>query len=91
VYFVAMMLLIPLVRDIHFYWVHRLLHWKPLYKAAHYLHHRNVNVGPWSGLSMHPIEHLLYFTGVLLHWILPSHPLHAIFHLPHARMRKRRS
>ncbi len=78
VYFVALLVLIPLIRDIHFYWVHRLLHWKPIYKAAHYLHHRNINVGPWSGLSMHPIEHLLYFTGVFLHWILPSHPLHAI-------------
>ena len=38
----------------------------------------------WSGLSMHPIEHLLYFSGVLLHWVIPSHPLHAIFHLMHA-------
>lgn len=33
---------------------------------------------------MHPIEHLLYFSGVLLHWIIPSHPVHAIFHLMHA-------
>tara|TARA_B100001971_G_C17832425_1_gene354446 strand:- start:227 stop:553 length:327 start_codon:yes stop_codon:yes gene_type:complete len=33
---------------------------------------------------MHPVEHLLYFTGVILHWILLSHPLHAIFHLQHA-------
>jgi len=24
---------------------------------------------------------LLYFSGVMLHWIVPSHPLHAIFHL----------
>ena len=33
---------------------------------------------------MHPIEHLLYFSGVLLHWIIPSHPVHALFHLMHA-------
>ena len=31
-----------------------------------------------------PIEHLLYFSGVLLHWIIPSNPVHAIFHLMHA-------
>jgi sterol desaturase/sphingolipid hydroxylase (fatty acid hydroxylase superfamily) len=30
---------------------------------------------------MHPIEHILYFSGVLLHWIVPSHPLHVIFYL----------
>jgi sterol desaturase/sphingolipid hydroxylase (fatty acid hydroxylase superfamily) len=42
-----------------------------------------MNPGPWSGLSMHPVEHLLYFSGVLLHWIIPSHPIHVIFHLQH--------
>ena len=83
VYCVFMLVFILLLRQAHFYWSHRLTHWKPLYKAAHYLHHKNVNIGPWSGLSMHPIEHLIYFSGVLLHWIIPSHPLHAIFHLVH--------
>lgn len=33
---------------------------------------------------MHPVEHLLYFSGVLIHWIIPSHPIHALFHLVHA-------
>ena len=84
VYFVLLLAAVGLLREVHFYWVHRLIHWKPLYKAAHYLHHKNVNIGPWSGLAMHPIEHLLYFTGVFLHWIIPSHPLHAMMHLVHA-------
>ena len=84
VYCTVLMAAIVFLRLIHFYWAHRFTHWKPLYKAAHFLHHKNVNIGPWSGLSMHPIEHLLYFSGVLLHWIIPSHPLHAIFHLMHA-------
>jgi len=84
VYCVLLMIAIIFLRLFHFYWTHRLIHWKPLYKASHYLHHKNINIGPWSGLSMHPIEHVLYFSGVLLHWIIPSHPLHAIFHLMHA-------
>ena len=83
VWFVVFMALIPAIRELHFYLVHRLLHWRPLYELAHKLHHRNVNVGPWSGMSMHPVEHVLYFSGVLLHWIVPSHPLHAMFHLHH--------
>ena len=82
--FALLMLVIPLIRHVHFYFVHRLLHWKPLYKLAHYMHHKNVNIGPWSGLSMHPVEHILYFTGALVHWVIPSHPLHVIFHLQHA-------
>ncbi|MEN8739464.1 MAG: sterol desaturase family protein [Phaeobacter gallaeciensis] len=75
------LLLIPLWASFHFYWVHRLLHWPPIYARVHSLHHRNINVGPWSGLSMHPIEHLFYFSSALIHLIVPSDPIHVIFHL----------
>lgn len=84
VYFIALLLFIPLFREVHFYLVHRLIHWPPLYRAVHRLHHLNVNPGPWSGLAMHPVEHVLYFSGILLHWVVPSHPVHALFHLLHA-------
>lgn len=84
VYFILIMVAVTFLRETHFYFIHRFSHWKPVYKSSHYLHHNNINIGPWSGLSMHPIEHLLYFSGVLLHWVIPSHPLHAIFHLMHA-------
>lgn len=84
VYFILLMVAIVFLRLFHFYWVHRLIHWKPLFKLCHYVHHKNINFGPWSGIAMHPIEHLLYFSGVLFHWIIPSHPIHAVFHLMHA-------
>jgi len=77
------LLCIPAFRDLHFYVVHRLLHWPPLYNAIHKLHHNNVNPGPWSGLSMHPVEHLFYFSGVLIHLLVPSHPFHVVFHMVH--------
>src|SRR5262249_37335568 len=35
VYCVVLMLLVPILRDIHFYLVHRLIHWPPLYHAVH--------------------------------------------------------
>ena len=84
IYIIILFLLIPHIRSHHFYFAHRLTHWKPLYDSAHYLHHKNTNTGPWSGLSMHPIEHLIYLSGVILHWIIPSHPIHACYHLLHA-------
>jgi sterol desaturase/sphingolipid hydroxylase (fatty acid hydroxylase superfamily) len=84
VYCVLIMLLVPFLRQAHFYWAHLFTHWRPVFNASHYLHHKNINIGPWSGLTMHPIEHLIYFTGVLLHWVIPSHPIHAIYHLMHA-------
>ncbi len=83
IYCLLIMIAIPFFRQLHFYWAHRWTHWKPLYKSAHSLHHRIVHIGPWSGLSMHPIEHLIYFSGVFVHWIIPSHPIHAVFHLLH--------
>ena len=58
----------------HFYLIHRVLHWKPLYRSVHELHHRNVNTGPWTGISMHPVEHLLFFSMFFVWWIVPAHP-----------------
>ena len=58
----------------YFYVTHRFLHTRPMYRWAHYLHHKNVNTGPWSGLSMHPIEHLLYFSTVLFFMVIPVSP-----------------
>ncbi len=83
VWFVALIFLTPMWISFHFYWIHRWLHWPPLYRLAHALHHRNTNVGPWSGLSMHPFEHLLFFSSVLLHWIVAAHPIHILFHMQH--------
>lgn len=78
--FALWFVLIPIWSSIHFYWIHRALHWPPLYRLAHALHHRNVNIGPWSGIAMHPVEHALYFSSVLIHFIVPSHPAHVLFH-----------
>ena len=81
IWFVVLMVLIPIWSSFHFYWIHRLLHWPPLYRVAHALHHRNVNIGPWSGISMHPIETAIYFSSLLVHLIIPSHPVHFLLHV----------
>ncbi len=81
VWFVLLFFLLPVWETVWFYWIHRLLHWPPLYRVAHAVHHRNSNVGPWSGLSMHPIEHVLYLGSVMIHWVVAAHPVHILFHL----------
>lgn len=86
VLFLLWFFVIPLWREFHFYWVHRLTHWKPLYRYVHYLHHKNVNPNPWSGLAMHPVETTLYFSDVLIHLIVPSHPIHFLFALQYNGM-----
>jgi lathosterol oxidase len=81
VWFVLWFVFLPFYGVFHFYWIHRLLHWGPIYRHVHSLHHRNVNVGPWSGMSMHPIEHIGYLSSVVIHVFLASHPIHFIFQL----------
>jgi sterol desaturase/sphingolipid hydroxylase (fatty acid hydroxylase superfamily) len=74
-------LILPLFHEVHFYCIHRLIHIPVLYKWVHSVHHNSVNPSPWSSLSMHPVEHLLYFSGALIHLVVLSHPLLAIYHL----------
>jgi lathosterol oxidase len=81
VWFVISLMLLPIWSAFHFYWVHRLLHVPLLYRHVHSLHHRNVNIGPWSGFSMHPVEHLLYCSSLCVHWVVPSDPILVIFHV----------
>ena len=82
VWFVLLFFFIALFNSTHFYFVHRFLHSRVMYRKVHRIHHRNVNTGPWSGISMHPIEHLVYFSSVLVHCVVASHPIHVF--IPHA-------
>jgi sterol desaturase/sphingolipid hydroxylase (fatty acid hydroxylase superfamily) len=80
---VLLIFLVPIWETLYFYLIHRMIHWPPLYRHVHYLHHRNINVGPWSGLSMHPVEHIIYLGSVLIHFVIPANPLLIIYHLQH--------
>ena len=80
IWFIALFIFLPFWDSFHFYIVHRFLHTRPMYKWVHSLHHRNVNVGPFSGISMHPVEHVIYFSAVFIHLVIPSHPIHVFFH-----------
>ena len=86
VWFVALFLLTPLWESFYFYWIHRMIHIPVLYKHVHALHHRNINVGPWSGLSMHPVEHAIYLGSVFIHCLVGAHPVHILFHLQYVTL-----
>jgi sterol desaturase/sphingolipid hydroxylase (fatty acid hydroxylase superfamily) len=74
-------LLVPVIHEFHFFCIHRLIHWGPLYRTVHRIHHKSVNPSPWSSLAMHPVEHLLYFSTILVHVIIPSNPVVALYQL----------
>ena len=77
----VLIFVLPMWETTHFFLIHRLIHTSKIYQRVHALHHRNTNVGPWSGMSMHPLEHLIYLSTVLIHFVIPSTPLLIAFHL----------
>jgi len=62
VFFCLSFFAVPLFRGLHFYFYHRFIHIRALYKHIHAVHHRNTDIEPFAGLSKHPIEHLYYFS-----------------------------
>ncbi|KAH8080458.1 C-4 methylsterol oxidase [Aureococcus anophagefferens] len=66
----AVLLLVPVWRDFHFYVAHRFLHVRACYKYVHGLHHRNADPEPFSGMCMHPVEHLYYFSNAFFPTLL---------------------
>lgn len=48
-----------LFNDAWFYWVHRLLHTPALFKHVHAVHHRSVDVNPFTSYSFHGLEGFL--------------------------------
>ena len=84
VYLAALALAVPVIHELHFFCIHRLIHTPFLYKQVHSVHHNSVNPSPWSSLSMHPVEHLLYFATAFYHLIIPSNPIIALYQLHYA-------
>lgn len=83
VWFVVLLLIVPLWSSLYFSVQHWLLHRRPVYRHVHAWHHRNVNIGPLSGLAMHPAEQFLLFSDVVLFLLVPSHPIHLLFAMLH--------
>lgn len=81
--FMIGLILIPLWRDFHFYFAHRLLHYKPLFQQVHSLHHRNTDIEPFAGLCMHPIEHLYYYSCILPSLVFFASPFHFLWNGVH--------
>jgi sterol desaturase/sphingolipid hydroxylase (fatty acid hydroxylase superfamily) len=73
-YFALTVLLLPLLQDAYFYWTHRAMHHRVLFRHVHLVHHRSRNPSPWAAYAFHPAEALVqaaYVPLVLL--VMPVH------------------
>lgn len=55
-YFFLAFPLMFLMHDAYFYWTHRLMHHKKLFRAFHLVHHKSTNPSPWAAYAFHPLE-----------------------------------
>jgi sterol desaturase/sphingolipid hydroxylase (fatty acid hydroxylase superfamily) len=71
-YFFVSILLAMIVQDTYFYWTHRLMHHRRLFRWFHRTHHRSTNTNPWSTYSVNPLEAVVDSgAGVLILLIVP--------------------
>ena len=67
---------IVIAHDAWFYWMHRGLHTRAMFRRAHLTHHKSRTPTPWAAYSFAPIEGVL--EGMFLPLFLLFVPMHAI-------------
>lgn len=73
--------------DTYFYWTHRFMHWKPVFKYTHVGHHKSIAPTPWAIFAFQPLEAVIQFCGIiLLVLLIPLHPLTLLAFLIHDTM-----
>lgn len=67
---------IVIAHDAYFYWMHRMLHLKAMFRRAHLTHHMSRTPTPWAAYSFAPIE--AFFEAIFLPAFLLLVPFHAL-------------
>jgi sterol desaturase/sphingolipid hydroxylase (fatty acid hydroxylase superfamily) len=63
------------LHDAYFYWTHRLMHHRRLFRLMHRSHHRSTNPTPWAAYAFDPLEAFVQ-AGIfpLAVFLYPIHP-----------------
>lgn len=72
-YFFLSIVLMMLVQDTYFYWTHRLMHLRALFRHVHRTHHLSTNPSAISTYAVHPLEALVdYGASLIILFLIPS-------------------
>jgi Delta7-sterol 5-desaturase len=76
IWFVLSIGIAILLHDTYFYWTHRLMHHRRLFRYFHRVHHLSHNPTPWASYAFAPLEAVVQ-AGIfpLAVIIMPMHPL----------------
>lgn len=75
-YFAGSILFAIAIHDAYFYFTHRLMHHRRIFKTFHLVHHLSNNPSPWAAFAFHPLEAIVE-AGILpvLVFIIPLNRL----------------
>ena len=75
IWFWASVVIAILLHDTYFYWTHRLMHHRRLFRTFHRVHHLSHNPTPWAAYAFAPAEAVVE-AGIfpLAVFVMPMHP-----------------
>jgi len=63
------------LHDTYFYWTHRIMHHKAIFKLFHLTHHKSTNPSPWASYAFHPLEGVVEASVIFpIVFFIPFHP-----------------
>ena len=85
-YMLLTIVLVTIWHETWFYWMHRLVHRKALYRLIHLVHHKSINPSPLAAYNFHALEaflegiYLVLFTFIFpMHfWVIMGHTFYAM-------------
>jgi sterol desaturase/sphingolipid hydroxylase (fatty acid hydroxylase superfamily) len=74
-WFVLSIAVMIVLHDTYFYWTHRLMHHRRLYRWVHHTHHLSTSPTPWAAYAFSPFEAAIQ-AGIapLILFTIPVHP-----------------
>jgi lathosterol oxidase len=87
-YLIATQIGIVVVHDGYFYWTHRLLHLRQMFRLFHNTHHRSRAPTAFASYAFGPAESFIHATYVpLFAWCFPIHSMVLMFFMLHMMVR----
>lgn len=53
------LMIVLVVHETYYYWLHRAMHHPNIFKLVHRVHHQSISTTPWTAFSFHPWESIL--------------------------------
>lgn len=75
-YLIVSPLIAIILHDTYYYWMHRAMHHRKIFKYTHRIHHQSITPTPWAIYAFQPLEAIFtYFSFAFAVFVIPMHPI----------------